>query len=100
MELLTIFISGYVSVFTLGFQSRNVNHGNYGWAAVTSVLVGLSQAALWTHILAPGQTWMGASVYALSGALGITSSMYVHERFIVPKGHGRKPQGPKERKSP
>lgn len=96
MELLTIFVAGYISVFTLGFQSRNVNHGNYGWAAITSAFVGISQAALWSHILAPGQTWAGAAVYAVSGACGITSSMYVHERFVVPKGHGRKPQEPEE----
>ena len=84
-ELLTIFLTGYVSVFALGFQSRNVNHGNYLWAAGTSVFVGLSQAFLWKHIIT-GDSYAGAAVYACAGALAITSSMYVHERWV--KKHG------------
>jgi hypothetical protein len=34
MHFAPIFAAGFASVFLLGFQSRNVNHGNYGWAAV------------------------------------------------------------------
>lgn len=76
-----IFVSGFVSVFALGFQSRNVNHGNYGWAAGTSIFVGLSQASLWKHIAAD-ETLLSSLVYAVAGSLAITSSMYVHERFV------------------
>lgn len=96
MDALTIFIAGYVSVFALGFQSRNVNHGNYGWAAVTSAFVGVSQALLWRHIL-QDETLSGAAIYAVSGALGITSSMYVHERYIKnekPKDGGTRKRHP------
>lgn len=89
-ELIVIFLTGFVSVFALGFQSRNVNHGNYGWAAGTSVLVGLSQAALWSHITTPGHGMAGAVAYAASGAIAIVSSMYVHERFIRGKEHKAK----------
>lgn len=91
-DLGTIFVAGYISVFTLGFQSRNVNHGNYGWAAITSAFVGISQATLWSHILAPGQTWAGAAMYAVAGACGITSSMYVHERFVKAKPSEKNPK--------
>lgn len=83
---LTVFVTGFISVFALGFQSRNVNHGNYGWAAGTSVFVGLSQAALWSHITGPEAGMTEALVYALSGAIAIVSSMYVHERFIKHEG--------------
>ena len=82
-ERLAIFVAGYASVFLLGFQSRNVNHGNFGWAAGTSFLIGLAQASIWTRITAPGAGWGGAVVYGLSGSLGIVSSMWVHQRFIA-----------------
>lgn len=81
IDLLTIFGAGFVSVFALGFQSRNVNHGNYSWAAGTSLFVGFSQAYLWKHIIDIG-TMAAAATYAVSGSIAITSSMFVHEKFI------------------
>lgn len=86
MEQLTMFVAGYASVFLLGFQSRNVNHGNYGWAAGASFLIALAQASIWTRITGPDATWFDACVYGLSGSLGITSSMWVHQRFIAKRG--------------
>ena len=79
--LLTIFLTGFCSVFALGFQSRNVNHGNYLWAAITSLFVGISQALLWKHIMID-ESLESAVVYSIAGALAITSSMYVHERYV------------------
>lgn len=81
-ELLAIFGSGFVSTFALGFQSRNVNTGQYLWAAVGSAFIALTQVTLWSHVMAPGAGWAGAVTYAVSGATAITSSMYVHKRFI------------------
>lgn len=83
MELLGIFGAGFASVFLLGFQSRNVNHGNYRWAAGTSFMIGLAQASIWHRITAPGAGWTEAVVYGLSGMCGITCSMWVHQRYIV-----------------
>ena len=82
-EHAAIFIAGYASVFLLGFQSRNVNHGNYGWAAGTSFLIGIAQASIWTRITDPDADWFAAVVYGFSGMCGITSSMWVHQRFIA-----------------
>lgn len=81
LEQLVVFVAGFGSVFALGFQSRNVNHGNYGWAAITSVVVGLSQSFLWKHIIKDDSV-LSAITYSIAGAIAITSSMYVHERFI------------------
>lgn len=81
-DLIIIFLAGFVSVFCLGFQSRNVNHGNYLWAAGTSCFVGISSAALWSKIAASSMGLLGGLSYGIAGALAITSSMYVHERFI------------------
>lgn len=81
MTYLFLFIAGYASVFLLGFQSRNVNYGNYGWAAATSFGVAMSQTVLWGTLL-KNLTWEAAVVYGLSGALGIITSMYVHHRWV------------------
>lgn len=80
INYLTIFGVGFMSVFAMGFQSRNVNHGNYGWAAGTSFFIGVSSMYLWKNVLETGL--VGGIVYGASGALAITSSMYIHERFI------------------
>lgn len=82
LELLTIFAAGFVSVFALGFQSRNVNHGNYGWAAGTSFFVAISQGALWSHIVGSDVGILGWLTYGVSGMAAITSSMYVHQRWV------------------
>ena len=81
-SLLAIFAAGYASVFLLGFQSRNVNHGNYGWAAATSFLIAIAQASIWVRIASADATWAEVITYGLSGMCGITSSMWVHQRFI------------------
>ena len=81
-QLLFIFVVGFTSIFAMGFQSRNVNHGNYGWAAGTSFVIAIAQASVWTKITSPEAGWTETFVYGLSGALAITSSMWVHQRFI------------------
>lgn len=89
MDGLTIFAAGFASVFLLGFQSRNVNHGNYGWAAATSFLIALAQAGIWTRITEPGATWLDACIYGLSGTCGIVASMWTHQRFIARRRRGQ-----------
>lgn len=81
IELATVFLAGYSSVLLLGFNSRNVNSGNYSLAALTSFAIGIAQAFLWKTITDIDGFW-AIGVYSLSGALGITSAMYLHERFV------------------
>ena len=85
MSLLGLFVIGFISVFSLAFQSRNINHGNYGWAAGGSFVIGFSQAAIWTQITAPTAGFIEAAVYSFSGTCAVVSSMWVHERFIKRK---------------
>jgi hypothetical protein len=85
MHLLQIFAAGFASVFLLGFQSRNVNSGNYGWAAATSFLVCLAQSSLWHRIAAPEATTLDALTYGLSAAFGITAAMAVHRQLVARK---------------
>lgn len=84
MNLLLIFAAGYASVFMLGFQSRCVNHGNFGISATCSFIIAILQTTLWGALFS-NLTWAASIVYGLSGATGITSSMYVHRRWFVKK---------------
>jgi len=81
MGHLLIFVVGFLSVFAAGFQSRNVNHGNYGWAAITSFFIAIGNVTLWQQ-LAIAADWSEVLTYGLAGSLAITSSMYVHERWV------------------
>ncbi|MCH4893968.1 hypothetical protein GO308_12670 [Sphingomonas sp. SFZ2018-12] len=85
MTLLILATVSFVQVFALGFQSRNVNHGNYGWAAATSFFIGLSQAAVWRRITGPESGAIEAFVYAGSGSVAIVCAMAVHQRFLGKK---------------
>lgn len=84
IDLALIFAAGFGSVFLLGFQSRNVNNHNYGWAAATSFLIAQMQTTLWGELFS-NLTWASSAVYGLSGACGITLSMWMHQRWIAPK---------------
>lgn len=79
---LLIFAGGFASVFTLGFQSRVVNAGNYTLAAGMSFLIAMSQAHLWKLIAdGDGSLWESV-VYGLSGMAAIVSAMWIHQRYF------------------
>lgn len=85
MHFVAIFIAGFLSVFAAGFQSRNVNHGNYGWAAGTAFAIALTNAQVWTLVTNAQGGLPEALVYGASGMCAIVSSMWVHDRFIKRK---------------
>ena len=85
-EFLTVFLTGFVSVFLLGFQSRLVNHGNFAWAGMCSFTIAFFQAHLWTNIVKSQGNLSLTLAYGLSGAAAITAAMYVHKRFFIKKG--------------
>ena len=83
-NVLLIFSGGFASVFTLAFQSRAVNGGNYYLAAGMSFLIAMSQAHLW-NLMSKGDTTLWTSVtYGLSGMAAITAAMWCHHRFFPP----------------
>lgn len=69
-------------MFTLGFQSRAVNGGNYKLAAAMSFTIAMFQAHLWKLIVDGEQGLAPSLVYGLSGMCAITSAMWVHQRFF------------------
>lgn len=86
MELFIIFVTGYFSVFLMGFQSRSVNSGNYLWAAFCSFSIAISQASIWNKLTSPDADRLDAFVFGLSGATGITSAMWMHKYLSKKKG--------------
>lgn len=82
LDMAMIFVGGFASVFTLGFQSRAVNGGNYKLAAAMSFTIAMFQAHLW-KLIVEGEQGIGPSViYGLSGMCAITSAMWVHQKFF------------------
>lgn len=79
---LLIFAGGFASVFTLGFQSRAVNAGNFKVAAAMSFTIAMFQAHLWKLIVEGDGSLTASVVYGLSGSCAITSAMWVHKRFF------------------
>lgn len=80
MTELALFASCFVSVFALGFQSQNVNHGHYLAAFVTSFVIGGGHLVLYR--LMPEANTGEIISYLMGGPLGITASMIVHRRWM------------------
>jgi hypothetical protein len=74
------FLSTFVAVFALGFQSQNVNQGHYWAAALTSVAIGASSIILYK--LMPDSSTLEILGYLVGGVTGITASMWVHRRTL------------------
>lgn len=74
---LLVFFATYLSVFTLGLQSLNVNQGQYLAAGVTSFFISTGHIFLYSYMPNPsGFTLVG---YYLGGIAGITSSIWFHK---------------------
>lgn len=82
-----LFISTFVLVFALGFQSLNVNGGHFKAAMLTSLAIGVSQLVLYK--LVPDANWFEVAAYLAGGPLGIAASMVAHRRlFNTPRRDG------------
>lgn len=76
MTELTLFASTFVLVFALGVQQLNVQHGHRLAAFFTSLLIGLSQLALFK--LAPDASGTEIAAYLAGGPLAIVCAMAAH----------------------
>ena len=81
MTQIAIFLSAFVSVFALGFQSLNVNNGHYCAAFLTSFVIGIGNLSLYRFL--PEATPSQTIAYLLGGPLGITASMWAHRRLFA-----------------
>jgi len=76
----TIFISTFVLVFALGFQSLNVNNGHYKAAFMTSFAIAGSNLVLFKTI--PQADLLQILAYLTGGPFGIVASMWAHRRWM------------------
>ena len=82
MTELLLFLSTFVAVFALGFQSLNVNNGHYVAAFFTSFAIGGANLALFK--LAPDAAGPEISAYLAGGPIGIICAMKAH-RWLMRK---------------
>lgn len=80
ISALLIFISTFVAVFALGFQSLNVNGGHYRAAFLNSFLIGAGNLAILKMV--PEASALQMAAYLTGGPFGIVASMWVHGRTI------------------
>jgi hypothetical protein len=83
--LLGLFAISFGWVFVQAFQSRNVNSGQYAWAAAGSWAIGNLQVLVLSSVIGPHSSFLSTQVYCLGGGVGVVSAMYVHRRFLARK---------------
>ena len=77
---MTLLLSTFFTVFLLAFQQQNTTNGNHKSAVLTAFLIALSQFLMFRSAVNALQSeWY---LMGLGGSLGVTSSMYMHRRFI------------------
>ncbi len=82
MEAVSVFFATFITVFALGFQSRNVNTHQYKAAALTSFVIGGTHLVLY-RVLPDANVWTMAA-FLIAGPLAITASMYAHNKWMMP----------------
>lgn len=103
MTALLIFVSTFILVFALGFQSLNVNNGHYKAAFFTSFAIALSNLVLLKTV--PQANWLEIAAYLTSGPFAIVSSMWAHRKFVgkssknLPSGFSKIPCPPEIEKN-
>lgn len=85
-----LFISTFVVVFALGFQTLNVNGGHYLLAFFTSFAISGSNLVLFK--LAPGAGLFECIAFMGGGPFGIVCAMYMHSRFVRPRRDSPEPR--------
>ena len=72
-----LFFITLLSVFLLGFQQQNVQHGKHAMAAGTSFCIAFTQFTVY-RAAATGEWWEWLYM-GFGGAIGIVSSMIIHK---------------------
>ncbi len=76
MSALILFLSSYVIVFLLGFQSLVVRDKHWLFAFFISLGIGICQVA--SMKIVPNATLIESAFFVLGGACGISSSIFAH----------------------
>jgi len=86
-----IFVSTFITVFALGFQSLNVNRGQRTAAFVTSFIISAGNIAVLKVIPNGDLLSLNTLAYMLGGPFGIVFSMIAHEKYMPKKKKSFKP---------
>lgn len=80
MNAAVLFCTTFVLVFSLGFQSLNVNKGHYVAAFLTSFMISGSNLVILRTV--PQGGLIEVAAYMLGGPFGIVVSMWLHKRVL------------------
>lgn len=80
-----IFLSTFITVFALGFQSLNVNNGHRMAAVMTSLLISGGNIVILKIIPNGDIVSINTLAYVLGGPVGIYCSMIAHAKFMKNK---------------
>ena len=83
MQALAVFSATFITVFALGFQSRNVNTHQYLAAALTSLVIGSTHLVLYRIL--PTADMPTILAFLVAGPLAITASMWTHAAWMTNK---------------
>lgn len=75
-----IMIATFALVFLRGIQQQNVIHGHYVLAAITPFAIACAEVATVLWVVNTG--WPAIPWVGTGGAIGVTSAMYVHRRWL------------------
>lgn len=78
---LILFTAAFAVVFSLGFQSLNVNRGHYKAAFLTSFIIGASNLAILKMVPDTSST-LEIAAFMMGGPFGIVASMWAHDKFM------------------
>lgn len=81
LDYATIFVATFFLVGLLGLQSKHVMHSKYLAAAVTSMMISVSNF-VFVHYAATGNLSV-LLVTAIGGAMGVVTSIYVHDNYLM-----------------
>lgn len=82
VEIASLWGSGFLHVFLLGFQSRNVQAGRYGWAMGTSFALAAAQLVV-LRAAVTGVSWEIILVTTgTAGPCGIACAMWMTRHLI------------------
>jgi len=84
MDNFILLFSAILLVFMRGLQQQNVIHRFYWWAVFTSYLIAIGEVAIVYNVAQVG--WIAVPWVGTGGAIGITLSMYIHNRWIKREG--------------
>lgn len=75
-----LLIATFGLVFMRAIQQQNVIHGNYLLASITPYAIAVFEVAVVLWVVDTG--WSAVPWVGTGGAIGVTSAMFLHRKFI------------------